>query len=177
MPERTTLDAARIEVVVRALCDRVGGEWLLVGGGLVALWLESRRVTEDVDLVPLGADPGARLALLRAADEAGLPVEAVNSAADFFVSRVPGWRQELALFREGSVGRVYRPSPTLFLLLKLARLSATDLDDCRALLARATAEGLAVDVARVRAALAALPATEDAALAARRTALAGALGG
>jgi len=94
----------------------------------------------------------------------------VNSAAEFFVNRIPDWREQVEPFRAGAVGRVLRPSPTLFLLLKLARLSDTDLADCVALLDRVCAEGLALDSARVLAALR-LPRSEDAALEARRAAL------
>ncbi len=110
-----------------ALSDRVGGDWLLVGGALVA--------------------------------------------AEFFVNRIPDWREHVEPFRSGAAGRVLRPSPTLFLLLKLARLSDTDLADCVALLDRVRAEGLALDTARVLAALRVLPRSEDAALVARRAAL------
>src|SRR6266536_3546266 len=165
------LRAAAIEAVVTALSDRVGGDWLLVGGALVALWLEPRRTTEDVDLVPVSGAPNARLELMRVADEMGLPIEAVNSAAEFFVNRIPDWREQVEPFRSGAVGRVLRPSPTLFLLLKLARLSDTDLADCVALLDLVRAEGLALDTARVLAALRVLPRSEDAALEARRAAL------
>jgi hypothetical protein len=84
----------------------------------VALWLEPRRVTEDIDLVGLGGSPDDRLDLMRFADAMGLPIEAVNSAADYFVRRVHGWEQELELFLAGTGARLYRPTATLFLLLK-----------------------------------------------------------
>ena len=154
------IDAQRVDEVVSALCDRVGGEWLLVGGALVAMWLEPRRVTEDIDLVSTRDDPAARLALMQLASDLGLPIEAVNSAADFFVRRIPGWDTEIETFRVGAKGRVFRPTPTLFLLLKLARLSATDLDDCLALLDRARQDALQIDVPRVLAALDASPSVD-----------------
>lgn len=53
----------------------------------------------------------------------------------------------------GRTGRILRPSPTLYLLLKCGRMSESDLDDCRAQLAAARAEGRAIDVARVSARL------------------------
>jgi hypothetical protein len=74
-----------------------------------ALWLESRRTTEDVDIVGLQGTAEERMALMRLATELDLPVEAVNSAADSFVRRIDGWRDELELFRRGARGRVYRP--------------------------------------------------------------------
>jgi hypothetical protein len=156
---RTTveLDRNRLQQVVEAVAERLAGDWLLIGGALAALWLEPRRTTEDVDIVGLVGTIDERLALMRLAAELGLPVEALNSAADFFVRRIDGWRDELELFRAGTKGRIYRPTVTLFLLLKLERLTEHDLADCLAAVARARAERLRFDPGRVLAALDALP--------------------
>src|SRR5205085_12680271 len=116
--------------------DRLPGDWLLIGGGLAALWFDARRVTEDVDLVGIEGTGADRLSLLGLAHDLGLPVEAVNSAADFFVHRISDWREQLEIFRVGRTGRIFRPTPTLFLLLKMRRLSTRDLDDCLRLLDR-----------------------------------------
>ena len=172
-PLPVSLDRERIDAVVQAVADRLSGDWLLVGGGLVALWLSPRRLTEDVDMVPIdGAD---RLALLGLAVDLGLPVEALNSAADFFVSRVADWRDQVELFRAGLRGRIFRPSPTLFLLLKVGRLSGQDLHDCLSLLEKAGNEGWAVAVSRVLAALDDLAPPPDREAGARRSALRAAL--
>ncbi len=169
------LDRARIDAVVHAVADRLRGDWLLIGGGLVALWLDHRRVTEDVDLVSIEGTGSDRLDLLGLAHDLGLPVEAVNSAADFFVHRIPHWRSQIEPFRQGTGARIFRPSPTLFLLLKIRRLSARDLDDCLSLIALVTAEGLALDAAHVVAMLDALIPVEDLALMDRRARLRSAL--
>lgn len=169
------LDRARIDAVVQAVADRLRGDWLLIGGGLVALWLDPRRVTEDVDLVSIEGTGSDRLDLLGLAHDLALPVEAVNSAADFFVHRIPDWRRQIEPFREGSGARIFRPSPTLFLLLKIRRLSARDLDDCVSLIARATTDGLTIDSAHVVAMLDALVPVEDLALIDRRARLRAAL--
>jgi len=150
------LDRDRIERVVRTVADRLTGDWLLVGGALVAVWLEPERTTEDVDLVSLAGTSGTRFELLELAEELGLPVEALNSAADFFVQRIPGWRDELEVLHRGRKSVVYRPSPTLFLLLKIRRLSARDLADCMALLDAS----LPVDASRVLRAIKELPSVE-----------------
>lgn len=171
------LDAARLERIVQAVADRLEGDWLLVGGALVALWLDGRRVTEDVDLVGLEETGATRLALLRVAADLDLPVEALNSAADFFVARIPDWRDHLVVFRTGRMGRIFRPSPTLFLLLKLPRLSARDLEDCLELLKRLREERLPLDCDRVQHALASLEPAGDAGLVGRREHLAGVLAG
>jgi hypothetical protein len=169
MPEE--LGQERIDEVLATAADRLEGDWLLVGGALVALWLEPRRVTEDIDLVSITGSSDQRHELMRLAADAGLPIEAVNSAADFFVRRIPGWQQEIVPFRSGTGATIYRPTPTLFLLLKVGRLSDQDFADCQALLARARVEGLALDAGRVLAALDDLPVTTEPTIPTRREAL------
>jgi hypothetical protein len=170
------LDRVRLEEIVRAIADRLTGDWLLVGGALAALWLEPRRTTEDVDLLGLRGTAEERMALLGLATELGLPVEALNSAADFFVRRIDGWRDEIEPFLEGARGRIFRPTVTLFVLSKLGRLSEHDLADCLAAVTRARAEGLRFEPARLRAALDALPVAADEDLAHRRAELRRAVG-
>lgn len=165
------LGQERIEAILATAADRLQGEWLLVGGALVALWLEPRRVTEDIDLVSVSDSSDQRYDLMLLAAEAGLSIEAVNSAADFFVRRIPGWQQEIVRYRSGAGAIIYRPTPTLFLLLKIGRLSEQDLADCRALLARARTDRLPLDARRVLAALDSLPETPEPAIPPRREAL------
>ena len=165
------MDRNRLEEIVHALGDRLEGEWLLLGGAVVALWLEPRRTTEVVDVIGFGGTAAERHALMELAVGLGLPVEAINSAADFFVFRIPDWREQVEVFYQGARSVVYRPSPTLFLLLKIRRLSAQDFTDCLALLAKARKEGLEHDAQRLTAAFDALAPTEDAALRERRARL------
>ena len=162
------MDRQRIDAIVQAVADRLDGEWLLVGGSLVALWIDTRRTTEDVDLLPVRGAKDARMALLGLAADLGLPVEALNSAADFFVERIPKWANEIEVLRKGKRGTVYRPSPTLFLLLKIRRLSEEDLADCLALIDKAARESLAIDAKRVLREIDALPAPEDKGVRGRR---------
>lgn len=170
-----TLDRQRLEELLTRLTDTVEGDWLLVGGALVALWLEPRRVTEDVDLVGLAGGEDERFRLMEFAEAAGLPIEAVNTAADFFVRRVDGWRDEIEIFRAGRRGRIYRPTPTLFLLLKMRRLSERDLADCLAMIREAHAQSLPLASERILSALAALPSDVEPAVLRNRTRLARAL--
>ena len=162
------LDRQRIQEIIEALADRLDGEWLLIGGALVSLWLRPRRVTEDVDIIGLEGTQEQRFALLRAAADLGLPVEAVNSAADFFVQKIDGWKEDTQVFLRGKRGVILRPSPELFLLLKMRRLSAQDLDDCLALFDHVSTHGLDLDIARVAKAIEALDPTDDVALRERR---------
>jgi hypothetical protein len=102
------------------------------------------------------------------AADASIPIEAVNSAADFFVRRIVGWRDQLVELMRGASAVIYRPSATLFLLLKLERLSEADLDDCLTMISHCARTGESIDVARVIARLDSLPNTDDLPLARRR---------
>jgi len=168
MPVPPPLDKARIESVVAAIADELPGDWLVLGGALVSLWLDARRTTEDVDVVGLGGTLQERYALFRLAANLGLEPEALNSAADFFLEQIPNWRAELEVWRSGARGTIWRPSATLLVLLKSGRLSAQDLADCEAAITRSRIEGLRFDPERVRAHVRALPPAADAALAKRR---------
>lgn len=94
----------------------------------------------------------------------------MNSAADFFVRRIEGWRDELEVLKRGARFVVFRPSTTLFVLLKSRRLSEQGLEDCRAAIGHAH-DGRPVDTARILAALDDLAPTDDDQLTARREAL------
>lgn len=166
-----TLDARRIHRFLDAAGKRLTGRWLLVGGAVAAVWFRRERVTHDVDLISLDPSPHTQLALFDLADSEGLPIEAVNSAAEYFVRRIPGWDQEIVPLHVGPAATVFRPTATLFCLLKLQRLSAIDLEDCLALLRH----GEVVDRHRVRAAVQNLPAPPTPEAAERRRHLVAAL--
>ncbi len=166
------LDRAAVAALVDAAGRALTGEWLLVGGAAAAVWFDASRRTEDVDLIGLAGTAEERIALMDFAVAAGLSPEVVNSAADYFVRRIPGWREAIEVLHRGPNATIYRPSPTLFLLLKIGRLSEKDLADCVELIAFARETGARIDLARVVTALAALPATTDTALSNRRLHLA-----
>jgi hypothetical protein len=163
------LDRQRIDELLTALCDELDGDWLLVGGAFCALWLNERRQTEDIDIIGMRGEHAERMAVMSFCAAHGLPVEIVNSAADFFVRRIVHWQAEVEPWRSGKRGRILRPSPTLFLLLKIGRLSEQDLEDCLALLQKADR----LDHHRVLAAIDALPTVVDSALEQRRRELRG----
>jgi hypothetical protein len=163
-----TLDKSRIAHFIELVGERLRGDWLLVGGAAAALWFRDQRVTEDVDLFGLDGTNRERADLLDLAAAESFPLEIVNTTADWFVRRIPDWREQLEVLHRGPNAVVYRPTATLYLLLKAARLTETDLDDCLALIAFADANQLAVDWARVAAAVDALAETPDEALMVRR---------
>lgn len=171
----TDFDRQRLQEILFRLVEEEESSWLLIGGALVALWLDSRRTTQDLDLVGLGGKPSERYDLMRFAARSGLPVEALNSAADFFVREIDGWEGDMEVFVEGRKGIVYRPTPTLFVLLKAGRLSSQDLDDILAMIDHARTHGLYLDVPRILTWLGERPIPEGTDLGLRRQRLAGAL--
>ncbi len=164
-------DEARIREFLSLAGERLDGDWLLVGGAAAATWFSPSRTTEDVDLIGMAGALGERLALMELAVAASLPVEAVNSAADFFVRRISDWRDHLEVLHRGGRATIYRPDATLFLLLKINRLSETDLEDCLRLIDHCEAEGTAIDRKRVVSSLDVVPATDDVAAVKRRAAV------
>jgi hypothetical protein len=105
-------DRSRIQALLQTAGDRLAGEWLVVGGAAAAAWFSPSRTTEDIDLISLAGTQEARLALMELAADAAIPIEAVNSAADFFVKRIAGWRDQLVELMRGSSAVIYRPSAT-----------------------------------------------------------------
>lgn len=162
------LGSPDILAFLRDAGDRVPGDLVIVGGAAVATWLDPRRRTEDIDVFHATDRAGAQLALWDLAAARGLPIEAVNGAAEYFVRRIPGWDLDLEPVVEGAAGRVLRPSPTVFLLTKITRLSERDLLDCRLVLRGARRGRFQVDRARVLSALDQLPRSDDQALESRR---------
>ena len=161
-------DRSRIKALLAHAVEWLEGDWLLVGGALAAVWFRPERRTEDIDLVDFTDGNSGRLRLLELAEREGIPVEALNSAADYFVRRVPDWKEQVEPWLRGSRATLWRPTPTLFLLLKVHRLSEADLQDCLLLVDHCAVEGLAVDTARVGDEIAGLPAADTSDLAGRR---------
>ncbi len=171
-----SLDNEAIRQVIRAAARRLQGDWLVVGGASVALWLDADRRTRDVGIVPFqrGAD---LLDLYELAADLGLPLETLNAAATLFVHQVEGWTAHAVLVEDGPSARIYRADATLLLLTKLGRLSEQDAADCTAAIHLARAEGLPLDEPRVLGALEELPPATSADVATRRSDLAALLGG
>jgi hypothetical protein len=119
---------------------RLSGEWVVIGGALLPLLGVSQRVTMDIDIAgPPDATNADTLTLFEIARDIGLPIEAINQSASFFLHRVDGYEKMLVVLHEGPSATILRPNLTLYVLLKLNRMSETDLEDCMALLARAPA--------------------------------------
>jgi len=111
--------------------DRLSGDWIVIGGTALMLKGRQYRVTNDIDVVgPKESTQSDLLILMEIAQNLGLPVEAINQAGAFFLYRIKNWQKKLILVHEGKTAKFYRPNAILYLLLKIQRLSETDLQDC-----------------------------------------------
>jgi len=145
------LDAKRLARFIRLSGDRLKGDWVVIGGSVLPLLGVAHRVTVDIDLVgPEGATAAETLKLLELAESMGLPPEAINQAGALFLRRIKGWEQRLVLLHQGRTARLYRPDATLFIRLKLGRLSEADLTDCLVMLDHARRNKEPVDAPHLR---------------------------
>jgi hypothetical protein len=131
-----SLDTKLLKKFLEVASQRLKGEWLLVGGTLLPAVGVQVRATIDIDLVGLGKEETAQnLELMDVADSLGLPVDAINQAAAFFVEKAGYKKSDLIPLKKGKHCKIYRPSVLLFWRLKLARLSEADALDCQHYLA------------------------------------------
>jgi hypothetical protein len=125
------VDAQVLKRFVHIAADELSGDWVVLGGSVLLLLGAGRRVTLDIDVAgPPGSRQEQTLKLMRIAEGLGLPVEAINQAAAYFLHRIEGWQERLVLVHEGSTARIHRPDVTLFVLLKAGRMTESDLADC-----------------------------------------------
>lgn len=116
---------------------RLTGDWVLLGGTLLYYFNISKRVTTDIDLVPISGTRGNQqmLQAFELSNDLNLPVETINSAALFFLEKIKNYRDELVLIQEWKEGKIYRPNLYLFIRLKLGRFTESDYLDCMEVLA------------------------------------------
>ncbi len=131
---------------VNSVADEISGDWLIIGGSLLAILGAHQRVTADIDICPIEKmNNDLQLELMNLAIKCGLSIEAINPAADFFVKKIPNWKSSIVLLKKGQKGAIYRPSLELYFKLKLARCSETDLEDCLSFLSWYKKNNLAFD--------------------------------
>ncbi|GJL53701.1 MAG: hypothetical protein NPIRA02_08330 [Nitrospirales bacterium] len=110
--------------------ERLSGEWILLGGSVLPYLGRSIRATVDIDLATTSMRAGEwQLELMEIAELLSLPGETVNTAAEFFVRKIPGFENNLVRMYSKDDFFVYRPNVNLFIQLKLPRLSEADLED------------------------------------------------
>lgn len=113
---------------IKAAVQKLKGDWVVIGGALLPLLNINHRVTVDIDIVPI-EKTDQQLELMRIAEKIGVPVEAINPAATFYLKEIKGFNKELILFHEGKNARIFRPSLNLYMQLKLKRLTVSDAED------------------------------------------------
>jgi hypothetical protein len=150
----TGIDRDLVHRFVALAADSLQGDWVVMGGAVLPLLGVETRVTWDIDVAgPPEARMDQALLLMEIAEELGLPVEAINQAGAYFLHRVDGWRESLVKVRVGKSGTILRPDATLFVLLKIDRLTESDLADCTAMLDAARRLGETVRSDRLAAAI------------------------
>ncbi len=134
--------------------ERLEGDWILIGGAVLPLLGIEYRTTVDIDIVgPPGATQEQTLVLMEIAEELGLPVETINQAGAYFLRRQEGVGEQLLPLARSPKTTIFRPTATLYVLLKLSRLTETDLEDCRRMLAYAQDHDEPVEVPRLKEAI------------------------
>lgn len=128
--------------------ERLSGDWVIIGGCVPHLLGIGTRTTVDIDIAgPDEAGMGQAVILMEVAEALGLPVESVNPSGAFFLHNIPGWDKDLVEIHRGGTATFYVPNTTLFLLLKIKRLSEADLDDCLQVLQHTRAHAPPLDTA------------------------------
>jgi hypothetical protein len=148
------LDQKTLALFLEKAGESLSGDWVLIGGTVLPLLGVDHRSTTDIDLIGLHpAEQAQTLALMELAAQLGLPIETINQAGSFFLSRIPDFEKELVLLHHGQSAQIFRPNATLYLLLKIRRMSVSDLQDCEQWLKWTTQKGEPIDRARVLSAI------------------------
>ena len=146
----TMLDRETLHRFLDLAGDRLAGDWVVMGGIVLPLLGIEHRVTYDIDIAgPDTAGNDQTYALMEIAESLGLPVETINQAGAFFLRRIAGWRKALMPLHRGKRATIHRPNVTLYLLLKIDRMTESDLADCLALLDFTRTRDESPDVQRI----------------------------
>jgi len=146
----TRLNEAILRRFLELAGENLRGDWVVIGGCVLLIRGIEHRITLDINVAgPDSAGMDQTLALLGIAEDLGLPVEAINQAGALYLRRIPDWDQNLIEVHRGPQAVLHVPDTTLFLLLKVARLTESDLGDCTALLKLARKNQEAFDAERV----------------------------
>ena len=120
-----------IEKFFKEASKSLKGEWILLGGSVLPCLGREIRPTVDIDIAGKSLKGSKyQLELMSIAEKVDLPVESINTAAEFFLRKIDGFEHQLVLLYEKSDFKVYRPNVNLFIKLKLSRMSESDLADC-----------------------------------------------
>ncbi len=146
----TLLNYKTLKRFVELAGDRLVGDWVIMGGTVLPLLGIEHRTTNDIDIAgPEDAGNEGLFALMSIAEQLGLPVETINQAGAYFLHRIDGWQNEIILLHRGESASIHRPGATLFILLKIGRMTESDLADCIEFLRYAEEVGDPIDSVRL----------------------------
>lgn len=125
------INSTLMQKFLQAVLKKMKGDWVVVGGTVLPLMGIDHRFTVDIDIVSTNenADMQDSIQLMEVAEALGMPVDAINQAAAYFLRKALNYRQHLILLAESNDCRVFRPDLFLYVQLKIARLSESDLTD------------------------------------------------
>jgi hypothetical protein len=156
-----TLSPKILKKFLKLASETLTGEWVFVGGTVLPSLGVEHRPTVDIDFVALQpSNNDQTLKLMSIAEKLALPVESINQAASYFFFKTKYQKEDLIPLLQEKNCIIYRPSVTLFLILKIQRMSPTDLDDCREMLRYAKKLKEPLATARVKHAILTLQASE-----------------
>jgi predicted nucleotidyltransferase len=145
------LKTSTLKKFLKLALSKLEGDWIIVGGTVLPLLEVNYRTTTDIDFVPIGnATQEQNLKLMEVCEKLGLPIETVNTAAAYFVRKIPDFTNHLVLLNQGKKAKIYRPDTYLFIALKIGRLSETDLSDCLEMIRAKKVELKEPDVKRLQ---------------------------
>jgi hypothetical protein len=125
------IGAALLEEFLRLAGNTLAGDWVLLGATVLPLLGAKNRITLDIDLVgPPTSTLQDTLKLMEIAEKLGILPEAINQAGGLFLHRIPDWKDHLVEIYRGKRAIIYRPDKTLYLMLKIGRMTESDLSDC-----------------------------------------------
>jgi hypothetical protein len=121
-----------MEMFLEKAVGKLSGEWIVIGGTVLPLMGIDHRVTVDIDIINLSFESSNNdsLKLMNIAQELKLPIESINQAGAYYLSKIENVNEHLVILRQSKKCKIYRPDAYLFIRLKIERFSETDLSDC-----------------------------------------------
>ena len=111
--------------------DRLTGDWILIGGSVLPALGIDVRTTVDIDFIgKTDQQQMQNLELMNIAVELGLPVETINQAGAYYLTKIPDYDKHLVKLHKGKKATIFTPDLYLFLKLKLERFTESDFTDC-----------------------------------------------
>ncbi len=127
------INSKLMEKFIAKALTKLTGEWIIIGGTVLPLIGIDYRVTVDIDIINLEMENSTKetIVLMEIAESLNLPVETINQAGAYFLSKIDDVKEHLVLIEESKKCKIFRPDVYLFIKLKTDRLSAVDLEDCK----------------------------------------------